>query len=114
MKNPVPDDLIAVQRLMLNKRHTDILKEIARIYYQQDKVFKAVRIMETACQIRSEDVDLLYGTAMLYEVAGNTIDAKKTYEKIIDIDPEHEGANQNLKMLKKLEGEEDENEVEDE
>ncbi|MHC4663210.1 MAG: tetratricopeptide repeat protein [Planctomycetota bacterium] len=101
MSNPVPKDLVELQRKLLKRRHAEVLYEIARTHHALDNAREALRTIEKACKLMPNDTGLLFHAAMLYEIDGNVRDAARTYNRILKIDPSHADAQRNLEQLKK-------------
>ena len=55
--------------------------------------------METAVSIDPDNVDIRYNLALAYEVAGKKDEAKNEYEKVLELEPSHKEANNNIKLL---------------
>ena len=45
------------------------------------------------------NVDIRYNLALAYEVAGKKDEAKNEYQKVLELDPNHKEATNNLKLL---------------
>lgn len=59
----------------------------------------ALKSLETALALDSSNVDIRYNLALAYEVAGKKEEAKAEYEKVLEFDPTHKEAQNNLKLL---------------
>ena len=46
-----------------------------------------------------DNVDIRYNLALAYEVAGKKDEAKVEYEKVLELNPQHKEAANNLKLL---------------
>lgn len=59
----------------------------------------ALKSLETAVALDSNNVNIRYNLALAYEVAGKSDEAKAQYEKVLELEPEHKEAGNNLKLL---------------
>lgn len=59
----------------------------------------ALKSLETAVAIDSKNVDVRYNLALAYEVAGKQDEAKAQYEKVLELEPDHQEAANNLQLL---------------
>src|SRR5574344_503881 len=70
------------------------------ILQSKDKEYEsALASLETAVSLDSTNVDIRYNLALAYEMSGNTDEAKLQYEKVLELNPEHKEASNNLKLL---------------
>jgi superkiller protein 3 len=70
------------------------------ILQSKDKEHEAaIKSLETAISLDSTNVDIRYNLALEYEVNGRLDDAKVEYEKVLELDPEHKEAANNLKLI---------------
>ncbi len=59
----------------------------------------AIRSLETAVALEPNNIDIRYNLALAYEVAGRKEDAKIQYQKVLDANPNHKEAMNNIKLL---------------
>lgn len=59
----------------------------------------AIKSLETAVSLDSGNVDIRYNLALAYEVAGRKDEAKVEYTKVLELNPNHKEASNNLKLL---------------
>lgn len=59
----------------------------------------AIKSLETAVSLDSSNVDIRYNLALAYEVAGRKDEAKAEYSKVLELDPNHKEAANNIKLL---------------
>lgn len=59
----------------------------------------AIRSLETAVALEPNNIDMRYNLALAYEVAGRKEDAKIQYQKVLDANPNHKEAMNNIKLL---------------
>lgn len=59
----------------------------------------ALKSLETAVSLDSNNVNIRYNLALAYEVAGKSDEAKMEYEKVLELEPNHKEAGNNLKLL---------------
>ena len=59
----------------------------------------ALKSLETAVSIDPNNVDIRYNLALAYEVAGRKEEAKVQYNKVLEADPNHKEALNNIKLL---------------
>lgn len=59
----------------------------------------AIKSLETAVALEPNNIDIRYNLALAYEVAGRKEEAKIQYQKVLDADPNHKEAMNNIKLL---------------
>lgn len=59
----------------------------------------ALKSLETSVAIDPQNVDVRYNLALAYEVAGKQDEAKAQYEKVLELEPDHQEAANNLQLL---------------
>lgn len=59
----------------------------------------AIKSLETAVSLDGNNADMRYNLALAYEFAGKIDEAKAEYEKVLELEPEHKEAANNLKLL---------------
>lgn len=59
----------------------------------------AIKSLETAVALDGNNVDIRYNLALAYEVSGRKEEAKNEYEKVLEFNPDHKEAKNNLKLL---------------
>lgn len=59
----------------------------------------AIKSLETAVSLEQNNANIRYNLALAYEVAGKTDEAKNEYEKVLELEPQHKEASNNLKLL---------------
>lgn len=59
----------------------------------------AIKSLETAVSLDANNVDIRYNLALAYEVAGRKDEAKVEYTKVLELNPNHKEASNNLKLL---------------
>ena len=59
----------------------------------------AIKSLETAVSLEPNNIDMRYNLALAYEVAGRKDEAKIQYQKVLDADPSHKEAMNNIKLL---------------
>lgn len=59
----------------------------------------ALKSLETAVSLDPENVDIRYNLALAYEVAGKRDEAKLEYSKVLELNPKHKEAGNNIKLL---------------
>ena len=59
----------------------------------------AIKSLETAVALDNNNVDIRYNLALAYEVAGRKEEAKVQYEKVLESNPQHKEAMNNIKLL---------------
>ena len=61
---------------------------------------KAVEHLTAALEIQPDNLDTMNALANTYFIAGNTVEAKKWWERVLVKDPTHKAALQNLEILR--------------
>ena len=56
----------------------------------------AIKSLDVAVSLDPDNVDIRYNLALAYEVAGKKDEAKLEYEKVLELDPNHKEASNNL------------------
>ena len=59
----------------------------------------ALHSLQTAVSLDENNVDIRYNLALAYEVAGKIDEAKLEYEKVLELNPDHKEAQNNIKLL---------------
>lgn len=59
----------------------------------------AIKSLETAVSLDSNNANIRYNLALAYEFSGRTDEAKIEYEKVLELEPDHKEAANNLKLL---------------
>lgn len=59
----------------------------------------AIKSLETAVALAQDNIDIRYNLALAYEVAGRKEEAKVQYQKVLDANPNHQEAMNNIKLL---------------
>ena len=59
----------------------------------------AIKSLETAVALEPNNIDIRYNLALAYEVAGRKDEAKIQYQKVLEEDPNHKEAMNNIKLL---------------
>lgn len=59
----------------------------------------AIKSLETAVALDKENIDIRYNLALAYEVAGRKEEAKIQYQKVLEANPNHKEAMNNIKLL---------------
>lgn len=59
----------------------------------------AIKSLETAVALDNKNIDMRYNLALAYEVAGRKEEAKVQYEKVLESNPQHKEAMNNIKLL---------------
>lgn len=59
----------------------------------------AVKSLETAVELEPNDANIRYNLALAYEFSGRTDEAKTEYERVLELEPGHKEAANNLKLL---------------
>ena len=58
-------------------------------YVQAEAFDDAVKVLEALAQANPEDVDVLFQLGATYERAGKSVDAEKTFLRILETNPDH-------------------------
>lgn len=59
----------------------------------------AIKSLETAVSLDFNNANIRYNLALAYEFSGRTDEAKIEYEKVLELEPDHKEAANNLKLL---------------
>lgn len=59
----------------------------------------AIKSLETAVSLEPNNIDIRYNLALAYEVAGRKDEAKIQYQKVLEENPNHKEAMNNIKLL---------------
>ena len=76
--------------------------ESGKFYFINEKYDFAIREFKEALKIDRENTDVLYSMGVAYESANKLDEARDTYLKTLEIDPDHKLAKEHLdKMIEK-------------
>lgn len=62
----------------------------------------AITSFQTALTLEPDNTDIRYNLALAYELAGSVDKAIEEYKQVLEIDPEHIGAKNNIGLLKNM------------
>ncbi|MBN2406889.1 MAG: tetratricopeptide repeat protein [Elusimicrobia bacterium] len=76
--------------------------EKGKFYFLSEKYDLAIREFKDALKLDEKNTDVLYSLGIAYESSNKLADARKTYLKTLEYDPNHKLAKEHLdKMIEK-------------
>jgi len=78
------------------------LLEEAKFYILNQNYEKAEQILKSLLKESPDDKEILYNLGLLYELTHDWGKAKDFFEKVLNLDPDHEQAKEHLERVTKL------------
>ena len=86
-------------RVAKEPRSFNAAERLARAYLNLGRTADAVRVLDAAASAASGEPDVLYDLSSLYTKAGQGPQAEEVLKRVLDLDPSHSGAGNDLGYL---------------
>lgn len=86
--------------LTLDPRHPETYVNLAAIYQMKGESPLALRCARIACALAPEDVSAHFNLAQLLNLSQKPLEARREYERVLELNPNHKLAHDELERLK--------------
>ncbi len=79
--------LIILEEVINKQPNVEVIYESGRLYYNQNKIDKAIERFTQAIQLRPEYANAIYSLGLAYQKKGDNINALKQFERVLELSP---------------------------